>query len=267
MDKFKQLALKCFHAKQEKPHGWPQNSLDKTMLLLLLFLSSTTAQAVTQSQAGNFSLKPSDILFRAITPLALLLIAHAIIPIVKAWLDRRSQKKSFLGYLRANVNSGLARYQQEISVDYAARHLGFDDKYEEKWPEWLQLLKSHGGVPKLLVQLHETMEKAMSDEAHEEKYYPFLSYTGMPTADINHDHLMWGFDEKATDVISAYLVSQRQVVASVKEHYEPPFFKLIESDDKRHRLRWCNVGIGIGAEMAEHYLNALRLKHYLEHHV
>lgn len=220
-------------------------------------------QEAARQQAPTF-LSPST-LNKAILSIILLILANVAIPAIRHAWKSRAKKKSFLTYLDANVESAINRYGREDATAYIAKHTFGKDSHMPAWFD--RLHRARGSSPLLLVHMHQAIETAATQAGHDREYIPFLSYSGMPPHDLDHSHPIWSLKKETSKVISDFLVSQAQVEGSLKEQYAPPFFDLIKSDNYEHRQQWCDAGYAIIDDLAEHYLNAIKLRKYLRYRI
>lgn len=228
-------------------YGWP-----KTQIALSLCLLSTSAHASTSSSLAE----------KALIPITLLLLAQVAIPAIRGFLRTREQRKAFVAYLEANVESTLERYGPEEPIEALLEGQLADCPMTPFWVERLQ--KQRSSAPILLVQMQLALEEAVTQDAHTRGYIPFLSYSSMPAGDLDHNHPIWSLPKETAKLISDFLVSQSQVETSLREQYSSPFYALIKSDSYEQRHQWCEAGFIILDDLAAHYLNTLRLREYLE---
>lgn len=243
-----------FNQTPETLYGWPKTQIALPVLSLLLLAFSPIAAASSGST--------STLAEKALIPITLLLLAQVAIPALRHLWNDRSQKKAFIAYMGANVESTLERYGHEKSIESLLENELSECAQLPFWVERLQ--KERDTAPVLLLQMQLALEEAVTQDAHTRGYIPFLSYSSLTTGELDHNHPIWSMEKHVAKLISDYLVSQAQIETSLKEQYGTPFYSLIKSDSYEQRHQWCAAGFIILDDLADHYLNTLALKRYLD---
>lgn len=269
MDRLRSFRLK-YRQISEKLYGWPQTQVKiqyrrkfklqalKRCVLPLCCVALSLCSPTVYAHSGT----SSSLAEKALIPIILLLLAQVAIPAVRHILRGRAQKKAFIAYIEANVESTLARYGEERSLQSL-----LDNELKECpiTPFWVERMQNErDSAPVLLLQMQLALEEAVTQEAHSRGYIPFLSYSGMKAGELDHSHPIWSMAKEEAKLVSDFLVSQAQVETSLNEQYSPPFFNLIKSDSYEQRHQWCAAGFVILDDLAEHYLNTLALKQHLD---
>jgi hypothetical protein len=232
----------------EVTYGWSKTALT----LVFIYFTSFPVYAKPLIPKG---INETELLLKFISAAIVVVLANAAIPSIKHYFTKRSIKLSYFAYLKSNINSSTVRYGKAISYIPAVT---VNIKEE---PDWLTPLKDAKlGVPELLIDIHNALKKCNTNE----KYIPYISYSGMPVTELNHEHPIWELKEDITEVICNYLLSQRQLEKSIISQYQEPFVLLASSDDESKRAQWINGGYSILFELSEHYVNTIRLKEYFE---
>lgn len=246
-DRFQSLA----HTRY-KAYGRPKSRL---IIALIGVISASSAAHAATSPATNHSL-----LGKFIIALAVAILVHAAIPAIKHFLSQRSIKKSYLAYLNASIDSTLVRYGKECSIDFATKHL----LPHHKNSDWINALNKAGlGIPAIMLSLSNAFDKTEATLNDTQPYIPIVSYSGLAQTDLDHEHPVWSLPKRQTKVISIYLLSQQQILDSVKAQFEQPIINFINSDKLEDRKRWVNFGRKMLDELVEHYIATIELKRLL----
>lgn len=235
-------------------NGWSQ--ADLTVIWLL-------ATPIAWSQSKDLSENASTLVLndRTLLYLAGLLLAHAAVPLCRYGWQVRTNRKSYRAFLISSINSAKQRYGDERPTTAVRQTLPESEHYDDSW---LKILESQGaGAPELLCMMAEAVTRRINGNHHNKKYVPYISYAGMPTAELNHEHPIWLFSKKDNSIISHYLLSELQVERSVKELYSSPLIELATSEIEEDRNRWTRAAFSLVAELAEHYINSLNLEAHL----
>jgi len=236
-------------------NGWSKTGL----IVLVLFSSASEAFAQDSSPSGD----PSTLVLneRTLLYLAGLLLAHAAVPLVRYIWQVKTNKKSYRAFLASNIESAKKRFGNCLDTQFVRKDL---PKYEGYDDTWLQMLEEKGvGAPELVSMMASTVAKRLDGEEKHERYVPYISYAGMPTAELNHEHPIWLFSKKENAIISKFLISELQVERSVQDLYSKPLIDLATSVSRQDRKRWTDAAFGLVAELSEHYLDLLRLERHL----
>lgn len=236
--------------------GW-----SKTCLIAITYIASTS---LAWSQTAQNTEEPGIVLdARALPYLAGLILAHAAVPLIKYHWSSKVSRKAYKAYLFKSVESAKIRFDAE--------HEHTPEKIRKEHPEvvdphddWLVLLeKNHSGVPQLLLMMAQAISKRNSENGDNQKYIPFISYAGMPTSEINHEHPIWLFSKRDNSIISKYLLSELQVERSITDLYGKHLLELATSEDPKKRVRWTSAAFMLLEDLAEHYVNMLELERHL----
>ena len=208
------------------------------------------------SQAEAISSPPHSWVIQAIIVLGGILIAQAIIPIVKSWFQQRAQRKTYRNYLLANTENALDSFGEPCSVDYARQALAASRQLH-----WLDMLEANNaGVPEFFLTTHRLIDKALQSS----DYIPSVSYFGCEKGQLEQESPVWRLKSETADLAVRYFLTQKQVETALTHHYTGWFFSLAQSDKQQDRERWCLALDNVLLDLAEHYTAAKNLNRALK---
>lgn len=240
---------------KEVKHGWSTFALSASFLIY-----AGIARAGVESPHSQ-SLTSDDIFKIAIT-LGAIFIAQALIPAARSYYERFSERRTFRIYLYVHAKNTKASYGKECSVQMAQRLIE-----ERELPGWLDVLASSGlGAPQQLIDMHVALTRAEQSATDDdtERYYPYLSYFGVPGSPLEMNSPLWKSSDRISRRASSYLITELQIATSISAQYEPDYLDLMRKGGVNQRQRWCAAGRGILLDMAEHYVATIRLLRELE---
>ena len=243
-------ATTCTSVSGATHYGWSARTV--TVFTLAVLSDSPPALAETAP------LDPVvlDLVIKAFLALGTILIAQAIIPIGKAWFQKRKLRATYRSYLRAHLDNTLESFQGAGSTHFAHTHdLTSSDS------DWFQFLHANDlGIPKVFLDTYEVIQKALASN----DYIPSVSYFGLDGNTLDHTSPVWELNGPETATALKYFLTQRQIETSLDYQYEGWYFDLIRSGDPEKRLRWCKGLENVLFDMAQHYKAALELKRALD---
>ncbi len=255
MDKPTSFGLEYGYENLEKRYGRSKSVVSFAFILLFACSGKVLAfSGILSPEVQQVSIDTLSIL-KILIPLFIAILAVVVVPLFRYYHSQRTVKKSYLIYLKANIKSTLDHYGDECSIAYARQEL------PDSASTWIDSLEQNGtGVPLLLVDIYQKFAKAEVQPPSPDSYIPFVSYSAMPIAELSHDHPIWSLKKEQTKWITGYLLSQAQVVKSIRELYTAPFFDLLSKADIERRRQWIHGGYVLVEELAEHYINTISLK-------
>ena len=255
MDKPKNFRLKYGYENLENRYGRSKSVV--SFIFILFFAWSGKVLAffdIPSPEVQQVSIDTLSIL-KILIPLFIAVLAVVVVPLFRYYHSQRSIKKSYLIYLKANIKSTLDHYGAVCSIDEARQQLSDSNL------AWIDALEEKEmAVPLLLVDIYQKFEQAEAQPPSPDSYIPFVSYSAMPISELGHDHPIWSLEKEQTKWITGYLLSQAQVVKSIRELYTAPFFDLLSKADTERRRQWVHGGYVVVEELAEHYINTINLK-------
>jgi hypothetical protein len=255
MDKPRDFGLEYGYENLENRYGRSKSVISFTFILFFACSGKVLAfSGILSPEVQRVSIDTFSIL-KILIPLFIAIVAVIVVPLFRYYHSQRTVKKSYLIYLKANIKSTLDHYGDECSIDYARAELPAS---ASTWIDSLE--KSNTGVPLLLVDIYQKFEKAEAQAPSPDSYIPFVSYSVMPISELSHDHPIWSLEKEQTKWITGYLLSQAQVVKSIRELYSAPFFDLLSKAEIERRRQWVHGGYVLVEELAEHYINTISLK-------
>ncbi|MFT4924059.1 MAG: hypothetical protein ACI8WB_000137 [Phenylobacterium sp.] len=232
------------------------NGWSKTNLVVVLFIGSLLPNCAIAAAASPF-VDPT-LISKLIIAVLVVFLANAGIPSIKHILTQRTLKRSYIAYLGANVESAMSHFGGTKSIG--------DTKVEDYQcrPQWLDILKAANlEVPTLLLDMHNALEYSATEKAHKDGYIPYISYNGMPTEQLGHEHPIWLLEKTEARVIANFLLSQNQIEKSIADLYSEPLFTLAKSDNHDRRKQWVAGSHRMIGELAEHFINTCRLRDFI----
>lgn len=231
-------------------HGWSSFALTA-----FFFYPSFVSAVEMPIQPQNHLISSGDTI-----KILIALTAFIAVPLVRSFWVAYKERAAFRVFLKAHTKNAKNSFRDECSVDFVRNSLN-------KSGAWLNLLEQKAvGVPSLLISVHDAMLKSLDDLSSDNNYWPFISYLGVINgyAPLEHDSVIWKLKKNETKATANYFISQEQVLSSLKNQYEKPFFELIKCSDHAKREQWCR---GIEAslyDLAEHYVNIIELRRILK---
>lgn len=236
--------------------GWTKSYLIFTACVLLPLVAGAETTTISEPE------KPDYLIDDRVFPyIFALILAHALVPLIKYAWSTRVSRKAYRAFLVSNINSAKIRFGAEKTIAEVRDKCPAVIAEDGKWLEYLE--KYDANVPKVFIVMAQAIGKRFSGNPEDEKYVPFLTYNGMPTSELDHEHPIWLFSRKDNAVISKYLLSERQVEQSIKDLYERPLVSLAASKKPPDRARWSGAALSLLKELAEHYVNLLELERHL----
>ena len=249
--------------RKEVNHGWPTFTLSTSILLCASAPSAGAPLPISAPQTvplSELAFTSSDIT-RLIIAIGSILIVQTLIPAVRHYYERRSERKTFRIYLYAHAKNTKASYGVECSVVMARQILGVGDS---EVPPWLAVLDHAGlGAPRELISMHEALNKAeqcaANNEDSDNRYFPYLSYFGVSGSPLELKSPLWKSSDTISRRASSYFITEVQIATSIKAQYESDFLDLMRKGGESQRRRWCEAGKNVLLDMAEHYVATIRL--------
>jgi hypothetical protein len=239
------------HLIQQRGHryGWPTSSITTCTLLLV----SSNAISDTPTPPDNTEALISKGLIAVIS----VLLAQAVIPVIKAFLKKRSMIRTFRSYLWSHTSNTLESFGGAGSTEFAFEHL-----LSPKRPPWLEYLHEHNlGLPSIFLTANEVIEKARESTT----YIPSISYPGAEEDTFDHTSPVWELDGPESAAAMKYFLTQQQVSNALEYLYKDWYFELIKNGNLTDRQRWCLGMENVLYDMAENYHATLQLHNQLSH--
>ncbi len=238
------------HVKRGKAYGRSTRSITFVTAALLLVTPFSFANGPSPEELSI------DLIVKILLALATILIVNAIIPIVKAWLNKRALRKTFRSYLNAHVANTIESFGGAGSTHFAENHLEAEGE-----SDWFKYLKEHNlGIPRIFLDFQIVLKRALD----EENYIPSISYFGLDGNALDHTNPIWEMNGPESAAALKYFITQNQIESSIDYQYSDWFFELITSSEKTDRERWCRALENVLFDMAQHYHAALNLKKILD---
>jgi len=235
----------------------------RTLIILILCLTHSTCAFSGTESSGSSELRH---LWTAIAALAVAVLVHIVIPLIRSLYESRRSRQHYFSYLWVNVTNTLSHYgeEQDLSIselDYPERNIAKD--------QWHVIIKQAGLKPPALLRgLANSLLIAEFDEDSPD-YIPYISYVGFQTVILDHDHPIWKLSS-GVKTVSTFLSTQAHCKEQITYLYEEPFYNLItqRSDTreqaKANKIRWVRGAEAVMCDLAENYVAAVHLKNFLE---
>jgi hypothetical protein len=226
---------------------WPQAVLIATTLF------------ASHSAIGAPSSEPHLSLDKLLVSLVTVVAAHALIPVIRHYIASRNKRHSYMSFLKSNVQSSISHFGGESTPAF------IEANFIPIKPKWIDLLEANGlGVPRLLLSIYDAVQKYDNDE----NYIPYITYGSLQISEITHDHPIWMMGKVDTKVISDYFVTESAVKEPIDFLYskDSAFSKYAFSELEIERKRWKDNCHTLISELADHYINTLKLNAYLKAH-
>lgn len=230
-------------------HGRSTSSI--SALLAALSVSYAHAQTPTTPSATD-----TDLFLKIAIAIGSILIAQAIIPVIKAAYTKHALRKTYQAYLRTHVANTLESFQGAGSTRFAKQVL----TPSETESDWFSYLEKHNlGIPTLFLAIIAVIEKAEDSDS----YIPSVSYPGTEGSALEPSSAIWQLKQHISGPAVTYFLTQRQVETTIDYQYSGWYFDLIKSTDKDTRARWCDGLRNILFDLAQHYHAAIKLQRAL----
>lgn len=232
-------------------------------LILIPLLAFSQATLASEPAVNTINLNDFKFTLPALAVIVVALLAHVIIPIITHSIKRKKSINTYFAFIKTSVNSSKKLFGSECDVKFTEKLLNTTAKESD----WLNILKTGGvGVPEIFHVIHngfEKYKKVAKEDNENNRYIPYVSYAGMPVAELSHDHPIWSLSSSDTEVLAEYLLSQAQVESSIARLYSDEFLKMAYSENPKRQLQWFKSGHSMAADIAEHYINTIKLEMYI----
>ena len=235
-------------------HGWSTHWLVATIAYLPCIVIASSAPAVkTVANPALFS--SSDTI-----KLLIALVTVIAVPFFRSVFLRRRENLAFKVFLKAHSKNAKLSFGGENSVSFVRDTLGIN-------ADWLNVLEAADiGVPSFLTEMQKSIDKALLPASQKSKYWPYIAYLGVNSenAPLGPESIIWKLKKPETKAAANYFISQEQVLSSLKTQYESPYFDLIKEGDQAARIQWCRRLESSIYDLAEHYVNIIKLRKVLK---
>lgn len=223
-----------------RPNGWPPRTVS------LFALAPTLAHAAESPLSRR-----DESLLKLGIALGSILIVQAIIPVIKAWINKRTLRATYRSYLLAHVENTL-----ESFGGVGSTHFADTDLPSHADSDWLAFLTEHNlGVPQIFADITSVIDKARTSA----DYIPSVSYFGLGGNPLASNSPLWTIPGRESQVAVRYFLTQKQVETSLDYQYSGWYFDLIRSTTPTARERWCLGLENVLFDMAQHYKAAIDL--------
>ena len=239
--------------KRGDSHGWSTRSVSLIFApgLILGALPAFANQAESSPSPSS-----NELLVRIAIALGAILIAQAIIPVGKAYLQKRILRKTYRAYLRAHVDNALESFGGAGSTHFAEKN----DLAPYKESDWFTYLQKHDlGVPQIFSGVVSVIEKARA----EPEYIPSVSYFGIEGKQLGWSSPVWELNGPESGAAVQYFLTYDQIEQSLDYQYSGWYFELMKGDPAS-RARWCQGLENVLYDMAQHYKAVRDLKQVLD---
>lgn len=224
-------------------HGWTPRTV--------IFLAFAVAPPIATA-AESHPDPTNELLLKLGIALGSILIAQAIIPVVKAWLNKRSLRATYRTFLQAHVENTLESFTGAGSTHFAENHLVSNSD-----ADWFIFLKENDlGVPQIFIDVTAVIDKARSNSS----YIPSVNYFGLDGNQLDSSSPIWEINGAESQAAVKYFLTQKQIETSIDYQYDGWYFDLIKSTEPESRERWCKGMENVLFDMAQHYKAATDLQ-------
>lgn len=239
--------------KRGDSHGWSTRSVSLSFApgLILGALPAFANQATSSPSPSS-----NDLLVKVSIALVTVLTAHAIIPVVKAIIQKRILRKTYRVYLRAHVDNALESFGGAGSTHFAEKN-GLAPYTESDWFAYLS--KHNLGVPEVFRSVVSVIERARG----EPEYIPSVSYFGIEGKQLGWNSPVWELNGPESEAAVQYFLTYDQIEQSLDYQYSGWYFELMKGDPAS-RARWCQGLENVLFDMAQHYKAVRDLKQVLD---
>lgn len=176
-------------------------------------------------------------------------------------LKSRSEKISYLEYLRVELNSEKKRYEVNFAHDEVKSSTDNTINAETSWAKVLST--KNLPLPLELIHIHKLLDRSLSELSKENTYYPIITYTRL-VDNIDHAHPLWKLSAEQTQLITTYLNTKNEIHHTIKSLYSQPIYDWITADNPETKKRWIYAAQGLLDELAQHYIAIEELNKDLE---